>query len=253
MKQVPLRVEILNAEVIKNHNPRLMAYAKQCYSKGFAPDLVGRMTIDECNKFVLDNMAHEGILEHAYVTYAIEGIGRDQSHQEVRHRHASYLQQSQRYVEASDMEYVVNDVIAGVPEAARILEKHILDSQAAYANLRGALAKAGVPKDKLNENARAVLPNAAETKIVFTRNYRDLKHLFEVRCCNRAQQPIRKAANELLRQLRELSPIFQRMGAYCDTHGYCPESKKFSCGKKPTLNEVLSGYQSNNWLNHKEG
>lgn len=251
MNIVPLRVEIVNPEVVKNHNPYSMACVLQCYSPNFAPDIIKKMTIDDCNNAVRSIAKyHEGVLEHGFVTVAIEGIARDQSHQEVRHRHSSYLQQSQRHVDASNLGYVENPDIAASPEASKRLKKHAKVCEAAYADMFQIFKDLGMKDEEARDNARAVLFNAAETKIVITRNYRDWKHFFSLRCCNRAQVAIRVSAYEILRQLRELSPLFDDMGAYCDVKGYCPEGPGFSCGRRPRLDEVLKDYNAYNADKH---
>jgi thymidylate synthase (FAD) len=141
---------------------------------------------------------HESIIEHASVTFEIRGISRACSHQLVRHRLASYSQESQRYVEMSAPEFVVPPSVAGNPEAVATWETFMAQVADTYRRLRDL----GVRK----EDARFVLPNATATLIVVTMNFRTLRHFFSVRCDKAAQWEIRELAREMLRQVHELAP-----------------------------------------------
>lgn len=141
---------------------------------------------------------HESIIEHACVTFEISGISRACSHQLVRHRLASYSQESQRYVDMSVPEYVVPPTVAGNPKAMAIWEESMGQVSEAYHRLR----EQGVRK----EDARFVLPNATATRIIVTMNFRSLRHFFTVRCDKAAQWEIRALALEMLRQVHELAP-----------------------------------------------
>lgn len=177
---------------------------------------------------------HDSPVEHVLFTFAVEGISRACSHQLVRHRIASYSQQSQRYVDASDMDYILPPAIAKLPEARARFESFMAEVQAAYRDLKSILESGGRGA-KAKEDARFVLPQAAETKIVVSMNCRALHHFFELRCCNRAQWEIRALAERMLELCRQSLPaIFDSAGAKCERLGYCPESPKFACGKYPT-------------------
>jgi thymidylate synthase (FAD) len=141
---------------------------------------------------------HESIIEHANVTFEISGISRACSHQLVRHRLASYSQESQRYVDMSAPEFVVPPSVAGHPEAQAVWDQFMDQVAGAYHQLR----ELGVRK----EDARFVLPNAAATRIIVTMNFRSLRHLFTVRCDKAAQWEIRALALEMLRQVHALAP-----------------------------------------------
>jgi thymidylate synthase (FAD) len=141
---------------------------------------------------------HESIIEHASVTFEIDGISRACSHQLVRHRMASYSQESQRYVDMSSPEFVVPPSVAEDPEALAAWEQFIGEVAATYRRLRAL----GVRK----EDARFVLPNATATRIVVTMNFRSLRHFFAVRCERAAQWEIRLLALEMLRQVHSLAP-----------------------------------------------
>ncbi len=163
---------------------------------------------------------HTSVLEHASFTFAIDGISRACSHQLVRHRQASYSQQSQRYVHNEEPDYVVPSRIKELGQEDRF--KQAMEN--AWAMYR-ALEIAGVHQ----EDARLVLPNAASTRLVVTMNARALHHFFSLRCCRRAQWEIRDLANEMLRQCRRVAPVlFETAGPGC-ARGPCPEGAK-SCG-----------------------
>jgi thymidylate synthase (FAD) len=141
---------------------------------------------------------HESIIEHASATFEISGISRACSHQLVRHRLASYSQESQRYVDMSDPEFVVPPSVARDPEAQAIWDEFMEQVADTYHRLRELRVR--------KEDARFVLPNATATRIIVTMNFRSLRHLFTVRCDKAAQWEIRDLALEMLRQVHELAP-----------------------------------------------
>jgi len=145
---------------------------------------------------------HESIIEHASLTFEISGISRACSHQLVRHRIASYSQESQRYVELSEPELVVPPGVAQSPEAMRIWEDLTGRMKEAYRDLR----ELGIKK----EDARFLLPNATATRIVVTMNCRELRHFFRIRCDRAAQWEIRALAKEMLKRAYRVAPaVFQ--------------------------------------------
>ncbi len=141
---------------------------------------------------------HESIIEHASATFEISGISRACSHQLVRHRLASYSQESQRYVDMSNPELVVPPTVADNPEALELWDTLMGNIQAAYRDLR----EAGVRK----EDARFVLPNAAATRIVVTMNFREYLHFFRIRITPEAQWEIRQMALIMLKNLVPHAP-----------------------------------------------
>ena len=165
---------------------------------------------------------HFSTLEHASYTFAVDGVSRALTHQLVRHRIASFNQQSQRYVRFSDgVATVKPESVAASEEASAVFDQAIAAAVEAY----GKLLDAGVPA----EDARYLLPNAAETKIVITMNVRELLHFFSLRCCNRAQWEIRDMAHRMLELARPTAPfVFLDAGAPC-VGGTCPEGK-MTCG-----------------------
>ena len=199
--------------------------ARLCYSPIGAAELEEKITDEQAAKLVrkLVSMGHFSTLEHVTFTFAIEGVSRVLTHQLVRHRIASYSQQSQRYVAEHNFETIVPLSIAKNPAAKEKFEKLMEEIQGLYNEF--------VDEGILAEDARYILPNAAETKIVCTFNARSLLNFFSLRCCTRAQWEIRALANEMLRQVKEVAPvIFENAGPTCVSEGVCYEGN-MSCGR----------------------
>ena len=199
--------------------------ARLCYSPIGAAQLEERISDEQAAKLVrkLVSMGHFSTLEHVTFTFAIEGVSRVLTHQLVRHRIASYSQQSQRYVKEHDFETIVPPSIAKNPEAKAKFDALMTQIQDLY----NEFTAAGV----LAEDARYILPNAAETKIVCTFNARSLLNFLTLRCCTRTQWEIRTLANEMLRQVKEVAPvIFENAGPTCLSEGVCHEGE-MSCGR----------------------
>lgn len=211
-----------------NHTPdperAIAAAARLCYAPVGAAELLEVMSAEAVRRVLktIISSGHTSALEHASYTFAIDGVSRALTHQLVRHRLASYNQQSQRYVTyAEEPSFVVPPAVAGDPAAA---EAYAVATRAAFDAYR-ALLDAGVPA----EDARYLLPNAMETKIVVTMNIRELLHFFELRCCKRAQWEIRDLALEMLALAESTAPyIFMDAGASC-RRGPCREGT-MTCG-----------------------
>lgn len=199
--------------------------ARLCYSPIGAAQLEEKISDEQAAKLVrkLVSMGHLSTLEHVTFTFAIEGVSRVLTHQLVRHRIASYSQQSQRYVKEHDFETIVPASIASKPEAKAKFDKLMTEIQAMYDEF--------IALDIPAEDARYILPNATETKIVCTFNARSLLNFFSLRCCTRAQWEIRALANEMLRQCQAVAPvIFENAGSTCVSEGVCHEGA-MSCGR----------------------
>lgn len=224
----------------------IYAAFRQCYAPGYVGDdfekwLRGEVPLEKQARFIENILAsgHESPIEHVSFTFAVEGVSRALTHQLVRHRIASYSQQSQRYVDARDFDYILPPAIAKIEKAKALFESFMHQAAQTYAQLQTILEEAGQGK-KANEDARFVLPNACESKVVFTMNCRSLLNFFELRCCERAQWEIRKMAWKMLKILRkELPVIFNLAGPKCERLGYCPEGEKFTCGKYPLAKDVI--------------
>lgn len=199
------------------------AAAHSCYSSDPASEILEGVEEAKAGGFIdkVVGMGHHSVIEHASYTFSLEGVSRSLTHQLVRHRIASYSQQSQRYVSLLEPDYVTPGSIQSDPLANRIYEEAMQKAWEAYQQLVTM-----VPV----EDARYVLPNACATNIVVTMNARELWHFFTLRTCRRAQHEIRTAAELMLREVRRVSPsIFRDAGPAC-VRGKCPEGK-LSCGK----------------------
>ncbi len=160
------------------------------------------------------------LLPHLAYTFAVEKISRACSHQLVRHRVASFSQQSQRYITVKRLTERV--VTPPTMDGSETFLGLVDDASEAYQTL----VDAEVPK----EDARFVLPNATETSLLMTMTGSALFHFYGLRCCNRAQWEIRGLADSMLAQCREAEPqVFDNAGPYCYMLGYCPEGR-FTCG-----------------------
>ncbi|MGE5559591.1 MAG: FAD-dependent thymidylate synthase [Chloroflexota bacterium] len=240
---------------------RLITLARVCYSPlgvdELADMVMGRTWTDEqVGEFIrnLLQSGHHGALEHWTTSFAVEGYSRISSQQNDRHRlitifkdagvvinepeqasaAVSQLQQSQRYVKEKHFRYVVPPTVAAHPELLAKYRRIQEDVQA----FQNEGLKMKVPAEDL----RFALTNATETRFVISTNARQLRHMFNLRCCTRAQWEIRRLFSGLLAEYKRIAPnIFHGAGASCDEFGYCPEGSR-SCGRMPTLAQ-LKGQQ----------
>lgn len=218
----------MKVKLIKyTHEPeRVVAMAARlCYSSIGAEDLNQKMTDEQVRKLVakIVKLGHASTLEHVSFTFAIEGVSRVLTHQLVRHRIASYSQQSQRYVAEHNFEYIMPPTINKNEKAKKIFITLLQQVRTAY----DELTKLDIPK----EDARYVLANATETKILATFNARSLLHFFSLRCCYRAQWEIRAMAYQMLKEVKKVAPLlFKNAGASCVETGTCPEGD-MTCGR----------------------
>ena len=213
----------------------IAAAAKLCYSDAHIETLLDGLTPEKTEAFLqrLNDVGHASPIEHASFTFGIEGVSR------------TFLAQvtSQRYVRLEDFRYVIPPEIEAIPEARAQFIASMNDDAKKYLELVQTLENAHTARfmeDSLdekaarakaskqaNEDARFVLPNACETKMVMTMNCRSLQNFFNLRCCNRAQWEIRAVADEVL----PLAPhIFASAGPRCLV-GPCPEGR-MCCGKQ---------------------
>lgn len=232
--------------------------AKLCYSSSGIDSIMDGLTDEKTADFIdmLVSIGHESVMEHVSFTFGIEGISRACSHQLVRHRIASYSQKSQRYVNENGFEYIVPPEIEKIPEAKAEFERAIGNITKSYEKIADLLTEshkkefeeqgideksaASKARKLANEDARFILPNACETKIVVTMNVRSLFNFFHHRCCNRAQWEIRAVANEMLKLCLNAAPnIFKYAGPSCVASGKCPEGK-MSCGKMKEVKEYFA-------------
>lgn len=253
--QSTLRVKLVS------HTPEpekvVSAAAKLCYSRVGVEDIMENLNEDSIEKFLnmLMDLGHESTIEHVSFTFAVEGVSRTLTHQLVRHRIASYSQQSQRYVKLDQFQYIIPHSIEAIPEARELFIKSMEESQNTYNRLVEILmdghmkrlieegkaekmAKKTAEKMAI-EDARYVFPNACETKIIFTMNARSLLNFFRHRCCNRAQWEIKELADKMLEEVLKVAPtLFKNAGPSC-LSGACSEGS-MTCGK---ILEVRAKYK----------
>lgn len=229
----------------KNPERVVAAAGKLCYSKSSVIDLYQGLTDEKTIDFVnmLSDFGHESPIEHISFTFGIEGVSRTLLAQITRHRLASYSVQSQRYVDLQNsFGFIMPEAIKNNEKAKDLFEKSMIDNEETYRKIIDALVneytKDVTDKSQIRaltkkalEDARFVLPNACETKMVVTMNARSLLNFFSLRCCNRAQWEIRDVANQMLDLVLDVAPtVFKNAGAPC-TFGKCPEGN-MSCGQK---------------------
>jgi len=217
------------------------------YWDGWESEAFERMTENDVERHLprVLGYGHESILEHAVLTFSIEGCSRTCSHQLVRHRLASYTQQSQRYIKLNpeDVEdtFVIPESVRERPELYKKWRKLMREAIELY---EGSY-KAGVHQ----EDARFILPQAVKTKIVVTMNLRELKHFFGLRLCERTQWELREVAWKMLEEIarnEELRPIIKwaRLGPRCIQLGYCPERELMPPGCWKRTKEKWQGLVS---------
>ena len=240
-------------------NPELSvaSAAKLCYSPATIDEVRDNLTPEKVESFVdmLAEIGHESPIEHASFTFGIEGVSRALLAQITRHRMASYSVQSQRYVKEAQFEYVTPPEIENTPEAKKLFIESMEKAQEYYDSLTSVLkqkhlkdflsegmdqkAAERAAEKKAIEDARFVLPNACDTKMIVTMNARSLLNFFAHRCCNRAQWEIHELADKMLELCLQVAPgIFKKAGPSC-VRGSCPEGK-MTCGK---ISEVRAKYQ----------
>jgi thymidylate synthase (FAD) len=211
--------------------------ARLCYSPADIDELREKFSSADITNFLekIMSLGHQSVLEHASFTFGIEGISRVTTHQLVRHRIASFSQQSQRYVSHREQfAAVIPPSIAASPEFMNRFEAQLNALHETYA----AMVAGGIPA----EDARYILPNATETKIMVTMNARGLLNFFTLRCCERAQWEIRALAVEMLRLVKGVAPvIFKDAGPGC-LSGPCPE-KTMTCGRIKDVREFYRAMQ----------
>lgn len=227
----------------KNLNVALLQYTpapadtialagRLCYSGSDIASLhdKSRGTADEFVDKLL-NLGHLSPIEHASFTFGVEGVSRALLAQITRHRIASFSVQSQRYVKQTEMNYIIPKSICDSGE--KEVEEFKRQMETIHAFYNSWLDK-GIPA----EDARFVLPNAAETKMIITMNARELLHFLELRCCNRAQWEIRALAWVMLGMARREAPsLFARVGGpACVSRGACPEGR-MSCKRAKEVKE----------------
>ena len=223
MKRMDMKVKLLRYTSEPERTVALAA--KLCYSPLELADLDAKLDQETIQNFVLKliDLGHFSALEHASFTFAAEGVSRALTHQLVRHRIASYSQQSQRYVSGHNFAPIMPLSVQANAHAAQRFTQLMNNIKNTY----DELIALGIDK----EDARYVLPNAAGSKLIITMNARSLFNFFELRCCQRAQWEIRRLAEIMLAEAKKTAPVlFSKAGPSCVTRGICREGE-LSCGR----------------------
>lgn len=228
-----MKLKLIN--YTKNPEKIVAQSARLCYSNLGIEDLKKSLTNESITKLIkkIMRLGHYSVLEHITFTFAIEGISRVTSHQLVRHRIASFSQQSQRYVKISkkDFPYIIPKSIAKDDKLRKIFIDTIKELDKIYRQF--------LDDNIAAEDARYILPQAVVTKIIITANARELLHIFKLRCCNRAQWEIREVAKSMLKEVKDIaSTIFENAGPPCIL-GPCPEGE-LTCGR-PWYKKYVKG------------
>lgn len=236
-----------------SHTPNpvktVAAAAKLCYSRSDVETLLEGLDEHKAADFVrrLTTLGHESPFEHVSFTFGLSGVSRALLAQITRHRIASYSVQSQRYVEKNSFSYIVPPQIERCPAAKEEFLRCMEQCEKSYERLTELLTEsclAGAADESLLKNAkkqaiedaRFVLPNACDTKMIVTMNTRSLYNFFRHRLCNRAQWEIRQVGEEMFRLVHEAAPVlFEHAGPPCSV-GPCPEGK-MSCGRRLEMKE----------------
>ncbi len=254
-----MKVQLLSHT--QNPEQIVAAAAKLCYAASDIDTLLDGLTPEKSREFVqrLAQMGHESPIEHASFTFGIEGVSRSLLAQITRHRIASYSVQSQRYVPLRDFSYVTPPEIAADPEAQAVYDEMMRQQGEAYNKLANLLQQkhknellaagktekeAARASEKMSiEDARFVLPNACDTKMIVTMNARSLLNFFHHRCCNRAQWEIRALAEEMFKLVYGAAPsLFAMAGPSC-IKGQCPE-EAMSCGRMGEMRDKYAGFKA---------
>lgn len=226
MHEVKPKAELIGGSNYGDNIKRIWQGYRRCYSdeEGVvqSPDYPAMEAF--IRRMLRAEHAHESPLEHASLTFHVT-CSRACSHQLVRHRIASYSQQSQRYVKTQDMPVIVPPKVAASEDAKADFLHHMQACENAYHRMSQFDALAA-------EDARFILPTAAATHLVVTMNFRSLRHFLAERCCNRAQWEIRDIANQMLEKCQAAYPcVFEDVGPHCMRLKHCPEGRP--CGKQP--------------------
>lgn len=219
---------------------KIYTAAHTCYS-GEDPDIIFQRSLSMTKESMLKtikhclNSGHQSVVEHQSFMFFISGVSRALTHQLVRHRLASYSQQSQRYCKLKPEEQF-KFVVPPSIEKSTALDEY-MDFMEDCKRMYNYLIEAGIPA----EDARYVLPNASCTNITVTMNLRQLMHFCNERMCLTAQWEIREMTRLMYNEITKvLGPELSKyIGPKCKALGYCPETKKRSCGAYKTRGEVL--------------
>ncbi len=215
----------------------IAAAARISYSTRPVPDMIDSMEEEKVTVFLsqLLSAGHVSPFEHASFTFYIDGISRVTSHQLVRHRLASYTQQSQRYVFNKGLEFVIPPSITGKPAWKQKFDQFLSQSHELYKQM--------VADGISVEDARYILPNAIVTRLVMTMNARELMQASSLRLCLKAQWEIVELFEQIKVEVRKVSQFLgSQLKPKCYDLTYCNE--KESCGLFPVRESPDSGIKA---------
>lgn len=232
---VRMRGAVLRVDLVSYTKDPEITCAR-CASVSWRGKGMKNLTLDQAREIIkrVLRYGHESVVEHVSFTFFVEGVSRSLTHQLVRHRIASYTQQSMRYVDLIKLEgyFIKPDSISKNQELSKLFDEITAKCKDVYDLFR--------EKGISPEDARFILPIATQTKIAITMNARELRHFFALRCCLRSQWEIRELANRILEICKSVAPsLFENAGPSCVRLGYCPEAE-LTCGK---LKQVLEMYR----------
>lgn len=222
--------------------PLAYTAARTCYSEKLPEniwkDVTDGKVAEEKMRKLLSSVIESGhgtVIEHLNFTFAISGVSRSLTHQLVRHRHATFDQQSQRYVRYKHPEYTVPTSIAEDSELAEKFTEAIESNVELYSEMLG--------QDVPAEDARFLFPNGMQTNLVMTVNLRELIHMSGLRLCTMAQWEIRKLFALIKAEMRRTSPFLASfLVIKCVSLGYCDEKRNEDehCKVRPHKNTVFA-------------
>lgn len=234
-------MKVVLSNLIDHPINRIYTSARTCYSNE-NPDIIFKESLNKTDeemlkliRHVLDSR-HESVLEHISFTFYISDVSRCMAMQLIRHRLNNFSMMSQRYCKLNKEDrfnYVTPNTVSKSENIGNIYSSFMEFAKDTY----NKLIEAGVPA----EDARYVLPEATCSNITMSVNLRQLIHIAGERRCNMAQWEIRNLVNEMCKQVVDKLPFLKPyLVPKCEMLGYCPESKKRSCGRKPVKSEALN-------------
>ena len=226
-----IKVEIINKEEIKNIYKNWGEFACECYNTPIKyAEKVGKSCF---------NSGHYSGSRTEYIKFKITGISRSCSLQLNRHKIGVVLnQQSQRYVDMNNVDFVIPPQVEKIPEAKELYLELVKNSKETYEEIQKLLRDNGRTKEQSNEDARFCLLESCETSGTWGFTLEALEHFMNMRLCTRSQWEIRQLANEMRKAILEVLPeLKDKLVPMCEKMLYCTEDK--CCGRKPKKEDLL--------------
>lgn len=202
---MPAVESYMNVDDLVTHNDLLAEFAgRSCYQAFHKPNPATRENSDYIANII--RQGHESVLEHATATFYIEGVSRALTHELIRHRHLSYSQLSQRFVDEGRRAIVIPPAMRDIPSRVSNLKFDAGDAFNYYEFYVAQLMESGLKRKQAREAARAILPNCTETKIVVTGNMRAWRGVIGLRIDPSADAEIQEISQMILDELRKVAP-----------------------------------------------